>query len=143
MRPQFQARNYGDGLLDGIQTFASYVGERFNFTFADLDRQQASGPLSANNVRSVETTLVQLVDYRTAQISRLPEMIAASTRAADEKNSSATTPESNAKTKLTEPVAVAQPVAAKTAAGRVPIMLPSEKALPVRIPRFKTRPVID
>ena len=44
MEPQFQKARYNDGLLDGIQTFVSGLGERLGFTFAAMDQQALETP---------------------------------------------------------------------------------------------------
>ncbi|MDX6557357.1 MAG: uncharacterized protein QOF72_406, partial [Blastocatellia bacterium] len=41
MRAKIESAGYGEGLLTGIKTFANGLGERNNFTFADLDQRPA------------------------------------------------------------------------------------------------------
>ena len=45
MRAKIESAGYSEGLLTGIKTFANGLGERNNFTFADLD-QTAGSPKS-------------------------------------------------------------------------------------------------
>jgi tetratricopeptide (TPR) repeat protein len=54
MRPKFESGDYNGGLLAGIQTFATVLGEQHNFTFAQLDPQGGEIAVAQTRPRTVE-----------------------------------------------------------------------------------------
>ncbi|HEY3103450.1 MAG TPA: TPM domain-containing protein [Pyrinomonadaceae bacterium] len=54
MRPKFEASDYDRGLLTGIQTFVTGLGEIHNFTFAELDTQAGQTQIAQTRPRTVE-----------------------------------------------------------------------------------------
>jgi tetratricopeptide (TPR) repeat protein len=56
MRPKLEANDYDAGLLIGVQTFVSGLGETHNFTLADLDPQSAQTATSRSRPRTVESS---------------------------------------------------------------------------------------
>ncbi len=145
MLPKFQEGNYGLGLEIGLQLFINVLGERSNFTFEALDRQRADSSLPAMNrtppaaiekaaFRPTETRLVKSVSAAVATSN-------GSAVGGRESKSSASP--SIASTNSNESRSIPGSALRKPSAGRSPVPLPPEKALPVRIPRFKTSPVID
>ena len=56
MRPKFDSGDLNGGLLLGIQTFTTALGERYNFTFAQLDPQGGETQIAQTRPRTVEPT---------------------------------------------------------------------------------------
>jgi tetratricopeptide (TPR) repeat protein len=54
MQPKFESGDYNAGLLSGIQTFATAVGEQHKFTFAELDTQSGETQIAQSRPRTVE-----------------------------------------------------------------------------------------
>jgi TLP18.3/Psb32/MOLO-1 phosphatase superfamily protein/uncharacterized protein DUF5916/cellulose/xylan binding protein with CBM9 domain len=147
MRPEFQASNYGRGLLTGIETFVNTLGARLNFSFTDLDRQPSQSAL-AKSAPTVETAPFKPVDSRPAQVSDFQaEAKPGHVRQTQERNLSPANTvarnELHVKRALSESEATRPTVVARSAPGGNPIAVPSAKALPIQIPRIKTGPVID
>jgi tetratricopeptide (TPR) repeat protein len=55
MQPKLERGDYNDGLLTGVQTFATALGEQHNFTFAQVDTQGGEVQVAQTRPRTVET----------------------------------------------------------------------------------------
>jgi hypothetical protein len=143
MRPMFQTHNYNLGLETGIKSFIDILGQRWNFTYAALDQQRIAKPgASPANSRADANPALQPIDYKRVPVSG-PTVTAiqpdAKTRAGADMSDAGGAP-GGATSTTAAPLRTS---ASKSSAGRAALALPAEKALPVRIPRFKTAPVID
>src|SRR5450759_52686 len=73
MHPKIESAGYSEGLLTGIQTFVNGLGERNNFTFADLDQRQAQDLIAEQKrQRMVESPAAQRVETPSAQPVETP-----------------------------------------------------------------------
>lgn len=73
MHAKIESAGYSEGLLTGIQTFANGLGERNNFTFADLDQRQAQDLIAEQQrPRMVESPAAQPVETPSAQPTQTP-----------------------------------------------------------------------
>src|SRR2546423_1787350 len=55
MQPKFEKGDYNAGLLSGIQTFVTAVGEQQKFTFAELDTEVGETQIAQTRPRTVES----------------------------------------------------------------------------------------
>ena len=73
MRPKIESARYSEGLLTGIRTFANGIGERTNFTFADLDQRPAEDLIAEQQrPRTVESPAAQPIETPSAQPAQTP-----------------------------------------------------------------------
>src|ERR1700686_86388 len=73
MRPKIESARYSEGLLTGIRTFANGIGERTNFTFADLDQRPAEYLIAEQQrQRTVESPAAQPIETPSAQPAQTP-----------------------------------------------------------------------
>ncbi len=73
MRAKIESAGYSEGLLTGIQTFANGLGERNNFTFADLDRHPAEDLIAEQQrPRMVESPAAQPIETPAARAIETP-----------------------------------------------------------------------
>jgi tetratricopeptide (TPR) repeat protein len=80
MRAKIESAGYSEGLLTGIQTFANGLGERNNFTFADLDRHPAEDLIAEQQrPRTVASPAAQPVETPAAQPTQTPAVRATET----------------------------------------------------------------
>ena len=142
MRPKFQEGNYSQGLETGLRLFVDILGERSNFTFAALDRPR---PGSSQPAFETVSPAIANAAFRPAE-NRGPKparaqvaTINGSAAAGSSRDSSALPLTTTDRAELRS----ASDSSTRRSMGRSPVVLPPEKALPVRLPRFKTRPVID
>jgi tetratricopeptide (TPR) repeat protein len=70
MRAKLEANDYENGLLLGVQTFASGLGDVHNFTLADLDSQRVEVAAARTRPRTVQSPAP--ADTPTPQPSELP-----------------------------------------------------------------------
>jgi uncharacterized membrane protein YgcG/tetratricopeptide (TPR) repeat protein len=128
MRPRFQSGDFSGGLLAGIKSFTSTVGERQNFKFEDLDQPAAENVVaSVTRPRTVEA--VAASETPSPQPSETPS---ASETPAPSSPVPAATP-SPTDTKTGEPAATATPLITETPAASpsaTPVPLPSETPTP-------------
>lgn len=136
MRPKFEARDYNVGLLTGVETFASALGELHNFTFAELDTQPGATQLAQTRPRIVatpsDTPTPQASEFPTPQVAAMPTP--GETPAAPvETPSPASTAEPSvipSPTPVTSETALASPTVGETPA----VESPSPVASPVETP---------
>jgi len=73
MRAIIATAGYNEGLLAGIKTFANGIGERNNFTFADLDRHSAEDLIAEQQrPRMVESPTAQPTETPAARATETP-----------------------------------------------------------------------
>jgi tetratricopeptide (TPR) repeat protein len=76
MRPQFQSGDFSSGLLAGIRTFVSILGERKDFTFEALDQKPAEGSVPTGSrrrrVASAEPSSADIASAQPTQIQPSP-----------------------------------------------------------------------
>ncbi len=139
MQPIFQNGNYNLGLETGIRTFTDILGERWNFTYAALDYRPTIKPSALpSDSRPVDNAALLPVDYQRGQASQLRAIQNDVNERGDASASDVAPPEPTSTS-----AASLKSTAEKYSGGHAPSTLPPEKASPARIPRFKTRPVID
>jgi uncharacterized membrane protein YgcG len=138
MRPGFQEGNFSSGLEAGLQLFVDNLGQFSNFTFEALDRQRPNS--SRPTVFQSGPPTVANAAFRTAE--KDPKTPAATQNAPrppeSQKNSSHSESVATTANEQRANSTSTRPVASRSAIGLHP-----EKALPIRIPRIKARPVID
>src|SRR2546423_88196 len=57
MQPKFESGDYNGGLLAGIQTFVTAIGEQNKFTFAEVDPQGGATQIAQTRPRTVESRM--------------------------------------------------------------------------------------
>jgi tetratricopeptide (TPR) repeat protein len=73
MRRTIESAGYSQGLLTGVQTFANGLGERHNFTFADLDVHPDENQITQQQrPRTVESPAAQQTDKATERAAETP-----------------------------------------------------------------------
>lgn len=138
MRPRFEVRDYNNGLLSGIQTFATTLGEAHHFTFADLDTKGGDVVIARTRPRTVESPVV--VSDTPAE-SPSPETLPAATPSEAPEQTPAPTPVAEA-TPMAEPSPVIEttptpsetPTPAMTPEAPSPEVTPDPEAAPVETP---------
>jgi len=145
MRPQFEANDYDAGLLVGVQTFVSGLGEQYNFKLADLDSQ--SGQVAARTrPRTVERASTPVntptpADTPTPLPSESPTPQAAPSSTPNE--TPAPPSETPSPMATAEPSASARPTptASETpSASPTPTETPSESPTPIASPSQRESP---
>ena len=142
MRPKFQEGNYIQGLETGLRLFIDILGERSNFTFAALDRPRPgpSQPASEAATPAIANATFRPTENSAAKPARAPvATMNGSAAAGSERDWSPLPLNSTDRTELPS----TSDSSITRSAGRSPLVLPPAKALPVRLPRFRTHPVID
>jgi tetratricopeptide (TPR) repeat protein len=140
MRPKFEANDYDNGLLAGVQTFVGALGELHNFTLADLDSPRVEVAAAKTRPRKVESP--RSADTPAPQPSELPtpEPSPASTPSETPARSVTPTPTPEASTPQPTPVAVETPTPAPTIS-QTPATeaTPTPAASPVETPSAATQ----
>jgi len=72
MRPKLDSGGYSQGLLTGIQVFAEVLGERNNFTLADVDPQAENLAAKQQRPRVVRSARTEPTEMPTPQPSESP-----------------------------------------------------------------------
>ena len=72
MRPKLDSGGYSQGLLTGIQVFAEVLGERNNFTLADVDPQAENLAAKQQRPRVVRSARTEPTETPTPQPSESP-----------------------------------------------------------------------
>jgi uncharacterized membrane protein YgcG len=142
MRPKFQEGDYSQGLETGLRLFVDILGERSNFTFAALDRQRPgpSQPASETATPAIANAIFKPTEKGAPRPARAPvATMNGSAAAGSERDLSSLPLTSTDRTELRS----TSDSSLRRFAGRSPLVLPPEKALPVRLPRFRTPPVIN
>jgi len=134
MRPKLEANDYDNGLLVGVQTFVSALGELHNFTLADLDSQRVE--VAAAKTRPRKVVSQTSADTPTPQPSEspTPEPSPASTPSETPARSVTPTPTPEASIPPTTPVAVESPTPAPTISQTPATETPTPAASPVETP---------
>jgi tetratricopeptide (TPR) repeat protein len=135
MRAKLESGGYSEGLLTGIKTFANGLGERSNFTFADLDQRPAEDLIAEQQrPRTVESPTAQPVETPAAQPVETPAARATETptpEATATVSPAASVAESPQPTATPEPSASAQAQASETPLAATPSpAAPSPSAAP-------------
>jgi tetratricopeptide (TPR) repeat protein len=82
MRPKFESGDYNGGLITGMQTFVSGLGERGNLTFEALDQQPAENLIGQTRPRTMESPAPQPSETPTAPSeTSTPQTVASPTPA--------------------------------------------------------------
>ncbi|HXT63243.1 MAG TPA: TPM domain-containing protein, partial [Pyrinomonadaceae bacterium] len=133
MGPKLEANDYDGGLLAGVQTFVTGLGEAHNFTFADLDQQHGEVTVARTRPRIVERSSA-LADTPTPVREETPLRIAASPTPSE---SPAPPVETPSPTATPEPTASASPTATASespSASPTPTETPVESPMPIASP---------
>jgi uncharacterized membrane protein YgcG len=142
MGPKFQRGDYGLGLQTGLQTFATYMGPLFNFTFETLDKDRAGQsqpsairrvPVLTGNAPLLPVAFQPIENPVTTRTGSPGAVVAKPTKP----------PPPSAATEVESSRSIPVSPVMKSASGRSLPVLPPEKAVPLRLVRFKTRRVID
>jgi tetratricopeptide (TPR) repeat protein len=126
MRPRFQNGDFSGGLLAGIKSFVSNVGERKNFKFEELDQP------AEQNVAAIGTLPRTAEAIASKSPSAQPSETSANDTPAPSSPVPAPTP-SPTETKTNEPAATATPLVTETPAASLSatsVQLPSETPTP-------------
>jgi tetratricopeptide (TPR) repeat protein len=143
MRPKLEASDYDAGLLVGVQTFVSGLGEQHNFTLADLDPQSGEVAAMRTRPRTVESSPTP-ADTPTPVPEETPLRIAGSPTASESPTPQRAVPtpsETPAPPVATpSPVATAEPttVASPT---QTPVETPATSPTPNESPSESPAPV--
>jgi tetratricopeptide (TPR) repeat protein len=119
MRAKIESAGYSEGLLTGIKTFVNGLGERNNFTFADLDQHPAANVaenLPAENLIA-EQQRPRTVQSPAAQPTETPAPQPTATPAARAKETPAAQP---AETPKPEPSPTVAPIVEPTPSAAIP-----------------------
>jgi tetratricopeptide (TPR) repeat protein len=101
MQEKIKSAGYGEGLLAGVKTFANGLGERNNFTFADLDQhpaenmiaeQQRPRTVSSKAAQPAETPPAQPTETPAAQPTETPKPVPTTTIVPAESPQTSATP---------------------------------------------------
>lgn len=127
MRPKLESAAYGEGLLTGIKTFANGLGERNNFTFADLDQRSAEELVAEQQrPRTVASPAAQPTETPASRATETPAAEATATV-----SPAASVAESPQPTATPEASVSAQPQASETPVVATPSpAVPSPSAAP-------------
>ncbi|HEY5073544.1 MAG TPA: TPM domain-containing protein [Pyrinomonadaceae bacterium] len=158
MHAKIESAGYSAGLLTGIETFANGLGERNNFTFADLDQRQAQDLIAEQQrPRMVESPAAQPVETPAAQPTQTPAAQPTQTPTAPAVETPAVRATETPSPEATATVAPAPPVAespqptatasaspqaqpSETPAIATPSLTPSATPLPSASPRTTESP---
>ena len=152
MHAKIESAGYSAGLLTGIETFANGLGERNNFTFADLDQRQAQDLIAEQQrPRMVASPAAQPVETPAAQPTQTPTAPAVETpavRATETPSPEATAtvapvpPVAKSPQPTATPEALASPPAqpSETPAIATPSLTPSATPLPSASPQTTESP---
>jgi len=132
MRAKIESAGYSEGLLTGIKIFVDGLGERNNFTFADLDRRPAENLVAEQQrPRTVQSPTVEPTETPAVRVIETPSPVTVTPvpRATEAPTAQPTeTPKPEA-TPSVAPAVESQPVASPEASmSRLPTEMPSVAA---------------
>jgi len=154
MRPKLEANDYDAGLLIGVQTFVSGLGETHNFTLADLDPQNAQVATGRSRPRTVESspsptdtpvpvsaeTPLRIGARPTPSESPTPEAAATATPS-DTPAVATPSPTATAESTVMSPAPTASETPLASPAAETPTQSPTPIPSPSELPTIESSPI--